>query len=100
MNKREMIHVLIDKVLDIEETSQKGVRLNFSNSMLYFYFMENDSNTVSLGSSTYLFFREDIGDQFVAALDALEKIRLTPDVKPMVRITMTEEKARELGLVS
>ena len=98
--KREMLHTLLDSILDIEESSKKGVRFQYSNSMLSFYFMENDSNSVSLGASSYIFFREENGPQFVSAIEALEKMRNTPDAEPMVKIAMTEEKARELGLIA
>lgn len=101
MNKREMLHTLIDKIMDIEESSKKGVRISYSNSLANIYFKESDSKGDFIGTTSSIYFdMSEIDKQFSNALSEIEKIKNTPDVEPKVSVLLTEEKARELGLIA
>lgn len=101
MTKREMLHVLLDSVLDIEETSKKGVRFNISGNFCHIYFKTSDkSGAEDVGKNNCFFFNEDIAKSFVEVIGEIEKVRNTPDVEPKISVLLTEEKARELGLIA
>lgn len=103
MNKREMIHALIDKLLDIEETSQKGVHFNYSTAHLIdFYFLSRPKSFGDyVGSGrTSIYTFEDLEQGFSKALLEIEKIKNTPDPEPKVSVVLSEGKARELGLIA
>lgn len=104
MNKREMIHALIDKILDIEETSKKGASFNYTSNLSFdFYFTSRPGNfSDRVGARTDLYLREswDINEQYFKCLTAIEKMQNTPDVEPKISFELTEERARELGLIT
>lgn len=109
MNKREMIHALIDRLLDIEESGTKK-ELNFSYGSygefqtFNFYFYEgNGSREWVTGDRTSVHFKGFMTapeEYFKRALVDIELIRNTPDVEPKVNVTLSIEKARELGLIA
>lgn len=100
MNKREMIHALIDKAIDIEESSQKGAFLCYSSGggLDLRFCTRADSFHDRIGDTLYLFSFED--HDYQKAENFLEQIKNTPDVEPKVSVTLSAEKARELGLIA
>lgn len=109
MNKREMIHALIDKLLDVEESGTcKELHFTYHSSKisdsLSFHFYEGNGSTEQvLGKNTHAYLTNGLamnGKSFEQALADIELIKNTPDVEPKVRVTITEEKARELGLIA
>lgn len=101
MNKREMINELLDKVLEIEESSKKGVRFSYSNSLLSVYFKETDDSGEFIGKSATVFFKStDIEGQLNDALAQIGLVKNTPDVEPKISVMLTIEKAKELGLIA
>ena len=102
MNKREMLHTILDSILDIEESSKKGVRLNLSGNFCHLYFKTIDkSGAEDIGTGRMFFFNtENTARDFTGAVEELERIQGLPDVEPKVSVLMTEEKARELGLIA
>lgn len=102
MSKREMLHTLLDRVLDIDETSKKGVRFNVSKNFCHIYFKTSDqSGAEDVGKNNCFFLeREDSEESFQQALEEIEKVRNTPDVEPKLTFLLDESKARELGLIA
>lgn len=99
MSKREMLHTLLDKLLDIEETSKKGVRFNYSNDLLTSYFKEcAEKGGDEVGKSSFVFFKTRPDETYAEALENFEFVANSPDVEPKISVLLTLEKARELGL--
>jgi len=101
MNNREMLHVLIDKLLDIEATTQRGVNFEYTSSLGFHL-------TVTTAPSSYgdyirKPFRkyESLNElNFKEYLNEIDLINSTPDREPEVSLKIPESKARELGLIS
>lgn len=104
MNKREMIHALIDKLLDVEESgTKKELHFSYFTTLgLDFFFYEGNGSRDYVRPRCCFYPRneEDLSRQFERALVEIELTRNTPDVEPKVSLTLTEEKARELGLIA
>lgn len=104
MNKREMIHALIDKLLDIEDSgSKKELHFSYWTKIGFeFHFNEGNGSEDYVRDPVYLYTKDswDKEAQFGIALKEIDLIRDIPDVDPKVRVTLTEEKARELGLIA
>lgn len=104
MKKREMIHQLIDKLLDVEESSKKGVNFSYQGSIgIDFHFTTRpQAHSDWIGNRKTCYFKEyySADEQFNNALKEIEIIKTTPDVEPKVSVLMTEEKAREMGLMA
>jgi hypothetical protein len=103
MNKREMIHELIDRILDIEESSLKGAHFNYASSVgLDFYFTSRPKSFHSRIANRHDFYTNsnsfDIDKGFKDALAALETMAQMPDKEPDIIITLPESRAIELGL--
>jgi hypothetical protein len=100
MNKREIIHVLIDKILDIEETSLKGAHFTYSTSTgLDIRFCTRPGSFADRIGDTHYGFTVDENELSLASA-YIEKIKNTSDVEPKVTLTLSAEKARELGLIA
>lgn len=104
MTKREMIHTLIDKLLDIEENSQKGVSFSYISliGMDFHFTTRQEAHSDWVGTRTDCYFKKgwNAETQFLKALEAIETVNNTPDVEPKLSFTLDESKARELGLIS
>lgn len=104
MNKREMLHVLIDRLMDVEE-SETTKKLYFSywqECGLDFHFSEGNGSRELVRPRTWVYFNSpwDKEQQLKNALIDIELIKNTPDVEPKVSLSLTVEKARELGLIA
>lgn len=102
MNKRAMLHELLDKVMDIEETSKKGVVFEYStlhNVALRFKTRPVAGASYVLDGCGFNFFNMNEAE-FRSALDVIETINIAPDVEPKFSFTLDESKARELGLIA
>jgi len=104
MDKRQMLHVLIDKLLDIEETSKKGIHFSYSTLLSFSSYATvtpgNYTHRVGPNLSVYLKPEWDQLEQFDAALKVIEDMGNTPDEEPKIKVELTELKARELGLIA
>jgi hypothetical protein len=104
MDKREAIHLIIDELLNIEESSKKSVSFSYS-TILDFDFHVKESTALAsdrIGRTFYNIytrFPKTIKEQYDAALIALNEIKHTPDVEPKVSFTMTRIEAERLGLL-
>jgi hypothetical protein len=104
MTKREMLHVLIDKLLDIEETSRKGIHFSYDTLLIFSAHASvcpgNYSHRVGPRIDFYLRPEWEQQKQFEATLKGIEDLKNTPDEEPKIKLEITESKAKELGLVS
>lgn len=98
--KREALHLLMDSILDIEETSEKGVCFEYST--LHGVMLRFKTRPL-VGSDTVVdigyFYKMD-GEDLIRAITLCEIVKNTPDVAPKVTLTLDESKARELGLIA
>lgn len=104
MNKREMIHMLIDKLLDVEETgTTKKLYFNYySPTGVDFHFSEGNGSKEYVKRPTYVYTGPtwNIEEQVKIALKDIETIKNTPDVEPQINLNLSLAKARELGLIA
>lgn len=105
MNKREMIHAVIDKLLDVEEmgTAKKLAFYYHQNIGLDFNFREGNGSDKYVGGrgiSIYSGEGWSIEEGVKIAFEFIETVKNTPDVKPQISITISEEEAREKGLIA
>lgn len=109
MTEREMIHALVDKLLDIRESDTKK-ELIFSyhqskvSDSLCFAFYEGNGSMGLVGDEMFhAYLNGELGkdkESFNQALRIIEKIKNTPDTEPKVNLSISVEKARELGLIA
>ena len=107
MNKREMIHALIDKLLDVAESGTKK-ELNFYFMTLSdcqsfdFRFCEGNGSKQNVRPSFGVYFGNSLqrANSLELALKEIELIKDTPDVEPKVNLNISIDRARELGLIS
>jgi hypothetical protein len=107
MDKRKVIHELIDRLLDVEETSKKRV------SIYYHGFCESFSFSIcrnklaihdDLLKARAIYFSNPILndlniDEILAQINEVSLIEDVPEEK-QVDIKISESKARELGLIA
>lgn len=103
MNKRDMIHALVDKLLDIEETSQKGAQFSYStlNGFDFYFKTRPGLGYEWLGTTERIYFNGNwsADDQYSNAIKYIGHIANTPDPEPKMSFEMTESKAKALGLI-
>jgi hypothetical protein len=106
MNKRELIHALVDRLLDLEASSNKMISFNYSHHSMSFYVARNHLayRDWLTKTSVHVFFSDDSGrtaTQFIGALDEINRVASLPDspVEKMVDVQLPESKAKELGLI-
>jgi hypothetical protein len=108
MNKREMIHALIDKLLDIEESSKKRTFFYYHGHVQSFDFSvaknEKAFSDKLISSTKYL--SEEISDvderylkKCLQDLEAISQVEDGP-VEEMVTLQISESKAKEMGLIA
>lgn len=104
MNKREMIHALVDRLLDIEESSKKGVSFGYDTRLDFdFHFNSRPGNFSDyIGHRVCCKFSGPLSDyeSFDKAIAEIERIKNTPDVEPKITLTFSESEARERGLIA
>lgn len=105
MNKRETLHLLIDKLLDVSETGTKKELSLFyfdleNGSSFDFSFREgNGSNKRITGRSLFFGGPLEKLETVNEALAEIERVKTIPDVEPKINLNLCVEKARELGLI-
>jgi hypothetical protein len=99
MTKREMLHVLIDKLLDVEETQGRGVHLGYDSSLgIEFYAtIKPGAHRDRVGNPFRNFYFESEG--IASALEEINVIKNTPNPEPLIEFKLTESRAIELGLI-
>lgn len=106
MNKREAIHALVDKLLDIEETRKRGINFSYCSVLgIDFYCLstpESYSDFISERNGCYFSpkYCESIDDDLKRAFADVEAVNAIPDREPVVKVEMTESKAKGLGLIA
>jgi hypothetical protein len=107
MDKREVIHALIDKLLEVAEsgtTKELGFYYHtLTNGQSFdFRFTEGNGSNETVNQRFCVYFGNTLeSEKYVEdAFKAIEQIKNTPDVGPKVTLNLTVEKARELGLIS
>lgn len=102
MDKREVIHALIDKLLEIEQTTKRGIDFEYSSNLgISFNVTSSPKNYTDKIRPIY---RDYFADRapflsFEKAEFEIGLISLTPDKEPEVSIKLPESRARELGLI-
>ena len=104
MTKREMILELVNRLLDVEESGTKKV-LHFGYNQkigLDFHFNECSDSKEWVRGLCCVYFDHgwDNEQQFKKALAEIELIKTIPEAEPKVSLTLTIEKAKELGLIA
>ena len=99
MTKNEVLHALLDRILEIEATSKKGVSFQYSNDFLHLYFREGVREGAYIGDSIILCTEKDIVSSLDSINQKIDLIKNTPDIEPKVSILLTKERAIELGLM-
>jgi hypothetical protein len=100
LTKREILHVLIDKLLDIEETTTRGVTFDYCTSLgVNFHAITSPSRH---GDRIRPEWRDWYltKESFEKCLREITEINNTPDREPEVTVKLTESKAKELGLIA
>lgn len=99
-----MIHELINQLLDIEESSEKGINFSYSSytNLFTFYLTASPSTHTHWLShySTCNFDSARVEKEFSASVAEIERVKNLPPVEPKVKIEVTEARARELGLIA
>jgi len=107
MNKREAIHALIDKLLDLEESSNKRVYFSYYGNSEGFDFSVDPTkfDRTSIGkdrsyfSSTFDGTPQEIFERMSAVIKIVSAIPDQPNEKCHT-FTIPESKAKELGLIT
>jgi hypothetical protein len=107
MDKREVIHALIDKLLDVEASGTKKELSFFYHTLtdctsLDFHFREGNGSNATVIPRTGVYFGNKLETEHALkdAFKAIEQIKNMPDVEPKINLNISIEKARELGLIS
>ena len=109
MTEREMIHALVNKLLDIRESDTKKELIfsyhqsKISDSLCFAFYEGNGSREFVGGEMFHAYLNGDLGKSgtsFNKALRIIEEIKNTPDTEPKVNLSISIEKARELGLIA
>ena len=103
MEKRELIFEIISRLLEIEETSLKGVDFSYNNNTgISFHFrIRPGAGHEWIGSFNSIYLAKDFDNslQIERAFSILEQVKNTSDVEPKHTFSLPESKARELGLL-
>lgn len=98
MDKREMLQILIDKLLTIEESTPRGVSFSYDSSLgVNFYVITEKGNYKSCIRKTFRDFHFNEGS-FPECLTEISEINNTPNPEPEIEIKILVSRARELGL--
>lgn len=108
MDKREVIHALIDKLLDIDESDTKKqlnfyfIKLEDGGSCFDFNFREGNGSSDSVLPRVNLYFGNNLESEkkIHDAFEVIEAIKNTPDIEPKINLSISQSRARELGLIS
>jgi hypothetical protein len=107
MNKREMLHAIVDKLMDLEESSVKCPSFSYHSKFqcIDVYVRKNKYEDVYLHTPMGLWIhleKTDRQERFETMNEELQRISALPDepVVKLVDVKMTEEKAIELGLIN
>jgi hypothetical protein len=106
MNKREILHMILDKVLDIQETTGMCPQFSYQghvNSVQLHILASPERYREWMHDDIMHFYFSDyelspkILDAFI---DKINVVKNTPIPEPKINIQITEEKAKELGLIA
>jgi hypothetical protein len=103
MNKREMLHVLIDKLLDIEETTRRGIDFEYSTHLgVSFNVTSSPKNYTDRIRPIYRDYhvKDDALENTENAEHEIDLINETPDKEPVFSFSLPESRAKELGLIA
>jgi len=100
MDKRKIIHELIDKLLDIEEATPRGVDFEYSTHLgIRFNVTSRPKNYMDRVRPIYRDY-EVSEESFLKAIEEIRAINETPAKEPEFSFTLPESKAKELGLIA
>jgi hypothetical protein len=107
MNKRQVIHDLIDKLFDIDESGTKKELFFYYHTgavakSFNFHFSEGSGSREYVLPSSNIYFESSLQTEKLLedALKDIETIKNTPDAEPKINLNISIEKARELGLIA
>ena len=111
MDKREILHKLIDRICDIEAGSNKVAYASYhggQHESFSFHFAPNfkniherlfQSKPIYLNQKSVLVTTAEEIEQLLLDLDDLEKLPDGP-IEEIIKFELTESKAKELGLIA
>jgi hypothetical protein len=102
MNNRELLHALLDKLLDIQESSSKVVFFSYSghtNTIDYQVCKNRLAYDVKFAYSFCVSVSEDSVNKAITQIAGASMIEDEP-VEKMVEVKLSESKAKELGLIA
>lgn len=106
MNKREMIHALIDRLLDVEESSKKKVFINYSGHIknLSFYITPSHDFSIWLEDKRFELPLDwgHLQENYECLLSDIERLTLITDesIEEVVSIRMKKSEAKAKGLIA
>ncbi len=103
MNKRELLHALIDKLFDVEETTKRGIDFEYSTNLgISFSVTSTPKNYADRIRPIYRDYniKEDALENTENAEHEIDLINETPDKEPCFSFSLPESRARELGLIA
>jgi hypothetical protein len=103
MDKRQLLYLMIDKLLEIEDSSLKGVNFSYSTNIgLCFHITSRPgAGHEWLTESKHVYTPlEKYPGQLEKALAEIQRIINLPDAEPFVNLKISATKAKELGLIA